>query len=108
IAKEERRARVRRILLAEAENTFISALPGHEGLEIEPPDLALAYLDFQVPSLSGCFLDFHLQFLFRAGKELKIYIVTQPAVVYREDSIACFEPEFMAEAAFVDGRYLDA
>src|SRR5215510_2118014 len=102
VAHPQRRARAFGVLLDEAEDAIVAALPRRHRLEIEAPGFALVLFDLDPPFFAAGLDDLDRQFLFSRGQELEVERVAHPTPVDRPYAIADFQFQFGGERIRLD------
>src|SRR5215510_12761341 len=106
VAHPQRRARAFGVLLYEAEDAIVAALPRRHRLEIDAPGFALVLFDLDPPFFAAGLDDFDRQFLFSRRQELEVERVAHPAPVDRPYAIADFQFQFGGERIRLDADNL--
>src|SRR5262249_21218834 len=106
VAHPQRRARAFGVLLDEAEDAIVAALPRRHRLEIEAPGFALVLFDLDPPFFAACLDDLDRQFLLSRRQELEVERVAPTTPVDRPHAIADFQLQFGGERIRLDADNL--
>ncbi len=97
IADKQRRTRAFRILLNEAEDAVVTALPRHHRLELDAPPFAFILVNFDLPLFAIRLDDFKCQDLLASRQKAKVQRIAHPPPVDRPHPVTRRKFEFLSQ-----------